>query len=99
MAIQFIKKCCSFANSISFILPKSFKKDSMKKHFPLNYHLIFEMDLPENAFLINNKETDVPCIFQIWQYKTEKHSRNWNQIILSLSKNQIIQIFLSAELV
>jgi predicted RNA methylase len=25
MAIKFIKKCCSFSNSISFILPKSFK--------------------------------------------------------------------------
>jgi len=72
LAIQFIKKCCEFANSISFVLPKSFKKDSMQKHFPLNYHLIFEMDLPENAFLINDEETDVPCVFQIWQYKNEK---------------------------
>ena len=33
LAIKFIKKCCQFANSISFILPKSFKKDSMRKHF------------------------------------------------------------------
>ena len=32
MAIQFIKKCCSFADSISFILPKSFKKESMRKN-------------------------------------------------------------------
>ena len=45
MAIKFIKKCCSFANSISFILPKSFKKDSMKKYFEKHYHLIYEMDL------------------------------------------------------
>lgn len=72
LAIQFIRKCCEFAYSISFVLPKSFKKDSMKKHFTLNYHLIFEMDLPKNAFLINDKETDVPCIFQIWQYQNEK---------------------------
>lgn len=72
MAIKFIKKCCEFANSVSFILPKSFKKYSMQKHFPLNYHLIFEIDLQENAFLINDKETNVPCVFQIWQYKNEK---------------------------
>jgi predicted RNA methylase len=72
LAIQFIKKCCKFSNSISFILPKSFKKDSMKKHFSLNYHLIFEIDLPHNAFIVNDKETDVPCIFQIWKYKKEK---------------------------
>ena len=44
----------------------------MKKYFSLNYHLIFEMDLPTNSFLINDEETNVPCIFQIWQYKEEK---------------------------
>lgn len=69
MAIKFIKKSCMFCDSISFILPKSFKKDSLKKHFPLNYHLIFEIDLPSNSFLLNDKEYDVPCIFQIWKKK------------------------------
>jgi len=38
LAIKFIKKSCEFADTISFILPMSFKKDSMKKHFPLNFH-------------------------------------------------------------
>ena len=71
LAIKFIKKCCSFANTISFILPKSFKKESMKKYFSNNFHLIHEIDLPNNSFLINNIECDVPCIFQIWQYKDE----------------------------
>lgn len=67
--IKFIKHCCKFANSISFILPKSFKKDSMQKYFKLNYHLIYQCDLPDNAFLVNNIEYNVPCIFQIWIYK------------------------------
>jgi predicted RNA methylase len=71
LAIKFIKKCCLFSNSISFILPKSFKKDSMKKSFEKHYHLIHETDLPDNSFLVNNIESDVPCIFQIWQYKDE----------------------------
>lgn len=71
LAIKFIKKCCSFAKSISFILPKSFKKDSMKKYFSNNFHLIYEIDLINNAFTINNKDCDVPCIFQIWEYKNE----------------------------
>lgn len=71
LAIKFIKKCCLFANSISFILPKSFKKESMKKYFDKNYHLIHEIDLLENSFLVNGQESDVPCIFQIWKYKDE----------------------------
>jgi predicted RNA methylase len=69
MTIKFIKKCCLFSNSISFILPKSFKKDSMKKHFEKHYHLIHEIDLLDNSFLVNDIECDVPCVFQIWQKK------------------------------
>jgi hypothetical protein len=69
LAIKFIKKCCEFANSISFILPKSFKKDSMKKYFSNNFHLIYETDLSKNSFLVNDIESDVPCVFQIWECK------------------------------
>jgi len=69
LAIQFIKHSALFAETISFILPKSFKKASMKKAFPPNFHLIFEEDLPQNSFLVGEFEHDVPCIFQIWQKK------------------------------
>ena len=67
LANKFIKKSCEFCDSISFILPKSFKKDSLKKIFPLNFHLIFEIDLPEKSFLVDGLEYNVPCIFQIWE--------------------------------
>jgi hypothetical protein len=66
LAIKFIKKSTSFCNSLSFILPKSFKKDSLKKHFPLSFHLKIEYDLSKNAFIVDNKCYDVPCVFQIW---------------------------------
>ena len=66
LAKKFIKKSAKFANSISFILPKSFKKQSNIATFPLNFHLIFQTDLPAKSFLIDNKDHDVPCIFQIW---------------------------------
>jgi len=69
LAIKFIKKSCGFCDTISFILPKSFKKDSLKKHFRSSFHLIFSCDLNENSFLVNGKEYNVPCIFQIWEKK------------------------------
>ena len=74
LAIKFIKHSSKFANSISFILPKSFKKDSMQKHFPLDFHLIFEQDIEENGFLVDDNVYDVPCVFQIWQRKGENRS-------------------------
>jgi hypothetical protein len=73
-AIKFIKKCCEFAKSISFILPKSFKKDSMQKYFSSNYHLIYQKDLELNSFLVNNIEYDVPCVFQIWEHREEERA-------------------------
>lgn len=66
LAIKFIKKACSFCDSLSFVLPKSFKKDSMKSKFPLHFHLVYEADLPDNSFLVDGIEHDVPCVFQIW---------------------------------
>ena len=69
-AIKFIKKSCTFCDSISFILPKSFKKESLKKAFSLQFHLIYEIDLPDKSFLVDGIEHNVPCVFQIWQKKT-----------------------------
>jgi hypothetical protein len=66
LAIKFIKKSSEFCDSISFILPKSFKKDSLKKHFPITFHLKHEYDLPDKSFMDGEKEHDVPCVFQIW---------------------------------
>lgn len=69
VAIKFIKKSCEFCDDCSFILPKSFRKNSLKRVFPINFHLIYEMDLPSNSFLVDGVEHDVPCIFQIWEKK------------------------------
>jgi hypothetical protein len=66
MARKFIQHACTFAQSISFILPKSFKKQSMQKCFHTCFHLLYEEDLPSFSFLVNEKEYDVPCVFQIW---------------------------------
>jgi predicted RNA methylase len=83
IAIKFIKKCCLFSKSISFILPKSFKKESMKKYFGNHYHLIYEIDLIKNSFLVNGIESDVPCIFQIWQWKEEIRNKVEKKIPLN----------------
>jgi hypothetical protein len=73
LAKKFIKECCLYekCKSISFILPKSFKKDSMKKCFDIKFHLEKEINLPKNSFQINDVDHDVPCVFQIWVKKDE----------------------------
>jgi len=71
LARKFIKKSCEFCDTLSFVLPKSFKKDSFQKTFPLHFHLMYQVDLPEKSFQVNSKDYDVPCVFQIWIKKDE----------------------------
>jgi len=66
LALAFIKKSATFADTIAFILPKSFKKESLKARIPLNFHLTLEVDLPDFSFTLNGEDIDIPCIFQIW---------------------------------
>lgn len=65
----FIKHAASFAHFICFILPRSFLKPSMYNAFPRQFHRIFNKELPNNSFVINNEPYDVPCIFEIWEKK------------------------------
>jgi predicted RNA methylase len=67
LARRFVKHSCSFASVIAFILPRSFKKQSLQKALPLKWHLVHETDLPEDAFEVNGGKHSVPCVFQIWE--------------------------------
>jgi hypothetical protein len=66
LALRFIRHASTFANTISFILPKSFKKQSMIDKIPKYFHLMFQVDLPKNSFEVEKTIYDVPCVFQIW---------------------------------
>lgn len=66
-AIQFIKHSASFAETISFILPRSFKKQSLMNKVPPMFHLIAEKDIETGSFLVDGTEYKVPCVFQIWK--------------------------------
>jgi len=71
MAIKFIKHASLLnAQSISFILPVSFKKPSFRKSFPKNYHLIYEKKLPIDAFTFENSSRNIKTVFQIWEKKS-----------------------------
>lgn len=70
MVFKFFKKASEFADTIAFIVPKSFKKRSFRDRVPRNFHLSLELDIPKNSFLLNGNPYDVPCVFQIW-YKSD----------------------------
>ncbi|WP_396189529.1 hypothetical protein [Flavobacterium sp.] len=76
-AIKFIKKCDQLnVKSISFILPRSFKKLSVKKSVPLHYHLKYQIELPHNSFIYHNKPFEIPTVFQIWIRKEKLRKKH-----------------------
>jgi len=74
LAIKFFNKCTEIATEIRFILPKTFRKQSIHNKLNLNFHLVFDIDLPKKSFILNNEEYDVPCCYQIWEYRQENRA-------------------------
>jgi hypothetical protein len=74
LAKKFIKRICACerTKTIAFILPKSFKKTSQTNVFPPHYHLEYQDDVSDNAFLRNGLPYNVPCVFQIWKKRDTK---------------------------
>jgi len=67
-AISFIKHATNtlMAKSVSFILPISFKKASLQKSFPPNYHLVYQTVLAPNSFTHFGIPKNIKTVFQIW---------------------------------
>lgn len=67
LAIAFFNESAKIANTIAFIFPLSFKKDSIQNRLSLNFSLDNELILDNCKFLLNdNNEIIVPCVFQVW---------------------------------
>jgi hypothetical protein len=78
LAVKFFNHSTLFGDSIAFILPRTFKKRSIHKRLNLNYHLVFEWDIPKKSFIYLDEAYDVPCVFQIWERR--EHQRKIEQL-------------------
>ena len=75
LAKKFIVESAKFAHTVAFILPKSFKKISVKNGIPRHLHLVTEEDIAENAFVFEGAEYSVPCVFQVWESRQYLRSK------------------------
>jgi hypothetical protein len=74
LARKFFNASAQFADTIAFILPRTFRKPSTINQLDEHFHLHKEIRLGKNSFhLPDGKAHDVPCVFQIW--KREKTPR------------------------
>lgn len=69
LALAFIRKCSEIADTIAFILPLSYKKDSIQARIPIGYHLVQQINIPLENALLNGEIQKVPVVFQVWENK------------------------------
>jgi hypothetical protein len=51
---------------IAFIVPRTFKKNSVINKLHDNFHLDYEEFLPDTSFEMDGQDRSVPTVFQIW---------------------------------
>jgi hypothetical protein len=75
MAIRFFNRCAQISSFIAFILPRTFKKDSVINKLDENFHLEYEEMLPDGSFEIDGQDKSVPTVFQIWVKRPYRRTR------------------------
>ncbi len=65
-AIEFFNHASKFTDTIAFIVPRTFRKESIKNTLNLYFEMIYETLLDPKSFIFENVEYSVPCLFQIW---------------------------------
>ena len=68
LAVKFFNHASSFADTIAFILPRTFRKPSIKNRLDEYFHLVEETILQKKSFHTpDDKLYDVPCVWQVWE--------------------------------
>ena len=66
VAVDFFNKSAEFADIIAFILPRTFKRVSIQNQLNLNFHLVYNDDIPLKPCCFTPKMS-AKCVFQIWK--------------------------------
>lgn len=81
ISLAFVNHCAEMADTIAFILGTTFRRPRTQAKIHPNFHLVFDRELPDVAFVRDNKPTKVNTVFQIWKRQPEKReidlSINW----------------------
>lgn len=67
LAVQFFNRAAEFADVIAFVVPLTFRKQSLQRRLHGNFELIADEPLKSEAFVFEGKPYAVPCSFQIWK--------------------------------
>lgn len=69
--MDFFNHASKFADTISFILPRTFNRASLQNLLPLNFRLRQSLNLERNVFF----GTTARCVFQVWEKSIQNRER------------------------
>lgn len=67
LAIRFFNHAAAFADTIAFIVPRTFEKASVKNRLDPRFVLQQEVAIDPLSFHFEGVRVPVPCVFQIWE--------------------------------
>lgn len=73
MAIKFFNYAAKTANVVAFIVPRTFRRVSVQNKLDLQFHLVFDEELPVKPCCFEPPMM-AKCCFQIWEKKREARS-------------------------
>ena len=66
LAVRFFNHSAEFADTIAFIVPRTFRRRSIQNRLNLSFELILDMELDINPCPFTTK-INVKCCFQVWK--------------------------------
>lgn len=69
LAVKFFNTASEFSDYICFIVPRTFRRVSVQNRLNLNFHLLYEEEIPSNSF---TPTMNVKCVYQIWERRNTK---------------------------
>jgi len=71
LAKKFFNHAATFADTIAFVLPRTFRKVATVNQLNLNFHKVHDELLPLESFECpDGTPYSVPCVFQIWKKRS-----------------------------
>lgn len=70
LALKFVNLAANFSDVVAFVLPMTFKKESMRAKVARNLHLVAERNLDPYSFEFEGADYDVPCVFQVYERRS-----------------------------
>lgn len=67
LAVKFFNHAARFADTIAFIVPRTFEKASLKNRLDTQFALAVEVPIDPHSFHFNGERVSVPCVFQVWE--------------------------------